>query len=151
MELPTGNIVGLIPIDGDDAKTIIVAAVSTQVGTAGTNGSLLPYTVATLRRGAWTALPSVNLILTRAAALFDEGARAEPSLFLAGAVATVNGVTVNHVVRQGTIDAIDLGILLLQWGTDGAGTLADINGDGVVDNADLALLLGNWGTADCTR
>jgi hypothetical protein len=43
---------------------------------------------------------------------------------------------------DGTVDAMDLGILLGGWGTPGPG---DVNGDGVVNAADLAVLLGEWG------
>lgn len=45
---------------------------------------------------------------------------------------------------DGSVDGADLGVLLLNWGTDGTG---DLNGDGVVDGADLGILLLNWG--DC--
>ncbi len=43
---------------------------------------------------------------------------------------------------DGVVDGADLGILLNNWGGDGA---ADLNGDGIVDGADLGLLLNNWG------
>lgn len=43
---------------------------------------------------------------------------------------------------DGVVSGPDLGLLLGQWGTDGA---ADINGDGIVSGPDLGLLLGDWG------
>jgi hypothetical protein len=43
---------------------------------------------------------------------------------------------------DGTVDGIDLGILLGNWGQPGS---ADLNADGVVDGVDLGILLGNWG------
>ncbi|MEC9372711.1 MAG: hypothetical protein VYC34_02670 [Planctomycetota bacterium] len=43
----------------------------------------------------------------------------------------------------GTVDAMDLGILLGSWGPGGGP--ADISGDGFVNAKDLATLLGSWG------
>jgi len=42
---------------------------------------------------------------------------------------------------NGTVDGIDLGILLGGWGTSSG----DIDGNGTVDGMDLGILLGNWG------
>ncbi len=65
---------------------------------------------------------------------------------------STNGVTLRvtyelpcdgDVNDDGTIDSMDLGILLTYWGpnpTDG-----DINNDNMVDAMDLGLLLANWG------
>ena len=39
------------------------------------------------------------------------------------------------------MNGTDLGILLGQWGTNGA---ADLNRDGVVSGLDLGQLLGSW-------
>jgi pimeloyl-ACP methyl ester carboxylesterase len=39
------------------------------------------------------------------------------------------------------VNAVDLGILLSQWGTAGA----DLDGDGTTDARDLAIVLANWG------
>lgn len=44
---------------------------------------------------------------------------------------------------DGTVDAVDLGILLGRFG-NGPG-LGDCNDDGTVDSADVAVLLGQWG------
>jgi hypothetical protein len=44
---------------------------------------------------------------------------------------------------DGSVNGVDLGIMLGAWGVDPDGG-ADINGDGVVDGIDLGLLLGNW-------
>ncbi len=47
---------------------------------------------------------------------------------------------------DGTVDAVDLGILLGGWGTPGpVGTGGDVDRDGDTDGADLAILLGAWG------
>lgn len=43
---------------------------------------------------------------------------------------------------DGTVDGIDLGMLLASWGGSGA---ADLNADGSVDGIDLGLLLADWG------
>jgi hypothetical protein len=44
---------------------------------------------------------------------------------------------------DGTVDGIDLGILLGNWAASGGP--ADLDGNGTVDGADLGILLGNWG------
>lgn len=46
---------------------------------------------------------------------------------------------------DGTVNGLDLGILLGSWGPVGPGIPADINGDGTVNGLDLGVLLGNWG------
>ncbi len=43
---------------------------------------------------------------------------------------------------DGSVDGVDLGILLGNWGGSGP---ADLSGDGTVDGVDLGILLGNWG------
>jgi hypothetical protein len=43
---------------------------------------------------------------------------------------------------DGSVDGIDLGILLGNWAGTGSG---DVNGDGTVDGLDLGILLGGWG------
>jgi peptidoglycan/xylan/chitin deacetylase (PgdA/CDA1 family) len=46
---------------------------------------------------------------------------------------------------DGTVDALDLSILLSNWGKTGAtGTQGDLNGDGTVDALDLSILLSHW-------
>ena len=51
---------------------------------------------------------------------------------------------------SGTIDAIDLAIVIGYWGTDGGKDYpqADIDGSGDIDGADLATLLGSWGACE---
>jgi hypothetical protein len=44
---------------------------------------------------------------------------------------------------DGSVDGVDLGIMLGGWGT-GSGP-ADLNADGTVDGLDLGMLLGDWG------
>lgn len=46
---------------------------------------------------------------------------------------------------DGTVDGIDLGILLGAWGA----ASADLSGDGVVNGIDLGILLGSWGLTPC--
>jgi hypothetical protein len=43
---------------------------------------------------------------------------------------------------DGTVDGLDLGLLLGNWGQSGVG---DIDNDGVVTGFDLGALLGQWG------
>jgi hypothetical protein len=51
--------------------------------------------------------------------------------------------TTGDLNGDGSVDGIDLGILLGSWG--GPAGPADLNGDGSVDGVDLGILLGNWG------
>ncbi|MCA9284096.1 MAG: hypothetical protein KDA22_02685 [Phycisphaerales bacterium] len=44
---------------------------------------------------------------------------------------------------NGSVDGVDLGLLLAAWGTNDAG--ADLDGSGSVDAADLAALIAAWG------
>jgi hypothetical protein len=44
---------------------------------------------------------------------------------------------------DGSVDGVDLGIMLGGWGA-GSGP-ADLNADGAVDGVDLGMLLGDWG------
>lgn len=46
---------------------------------------------------------------------------------------------------DGDVDGADLGVLLSNWGTGGAG---DLDGSGAVDGADLGQLLAEWGDCD---
>jgi hypothetical protein len=49
--------------------------------------------------------------------------------------------------ENGTIDGVDLAIVLGRWGTMPKDyPRADINSDGIVDGVDLAEVLGSWGT-----
>lgn len=49
--------------------------------------------------------------------------------------------------EDGSIDGLDLAILLGAWGGSGGGAgSGDINGDGSIDGADLGVFLGRWGT-----
>ena len=52
--------------------------------------------------------------------------------------------------ESGTVDAIDLAIVIGYWGTDGGKQYpqADIDGSGEIDGADLATLLGSWGACE---
>ncbi len=50
------------------------------------------------------------------------------------------------VTGNGTIDGIDLAIVLDAWDSSGKGEFpADVNGDGIVDGQDLAIVLSGWG------
>jgi glucose/arabinose dehydrogenase len=44
---------------------------------------------------------------------------------------------------DGSVDGIDLGMLLSRWGGGGA---ADLDRNGAIDGADLGVMLGNWGS-----
>jgi hypothetical protein len=46
---------------------------------------------------------------------------------------------------DGTVNGLDLGIMLGSWGPVTPGNPADVNGDGTVNGLDLGVLLGNWG------
>ena len=43
---------------------------------------------------------------------------------------------------DGSVDGIDLGVMLGNWGPGGE---TDLNQDGSVDGVDLGILLGGWG------
>jgi hypothetical protein len=51
------------------------------------------------------------------------------------------------ITRNGTVDGVDLALVLSTWGTNGAqgAVNCDLNNDGVVDGMDLATVLGGWG------
>jgi hypothetical protein len=51
------------------------------------------------------------------------------------------------ITRNGTVDGVDLALILSTWGTNGAqgAVNCDLNNDGVVDGMDLATVLGGWG------
>jgi hypothetical protein len=49
--------------------------------------------------------------------------------------------------HDGTINGGDLGIMLNNWGTGGAG---DFDGDGRVTGSDLGILLSRWGQSTAT-
>ena len=45
---------------------------------------------------------------------------------------------------DGTVDGLDLAVLLAAWGTQNS--IADIDSSGTVDGSDLTSLLASWGT-----
>lgn len=47
---------------------------------------------------------------------------------------------------DGSVDGIDLDLMLVSWGTCApeSSCIADMNGDGVVDGTDVGLFLANW-------
>lgn len=47
---------------------------------------------------------------------------------------------------SGTVDGVDLGLMLVQWGRPNP-TIPDCNGDGIFDGVDLGVLLVHWGSA----
>jgi len=50
------------------------------------------------------------------------------------------------ITNDGSIDAVDLAIILVAWGTHKQGEFnADLNNDGIVESADLSIVLGGWG------
>jgi len=48
---------------------------------------------------------------------------------------------------NGTVDGVDLGSVLADWGATGTGLTGDLDGDGVVNGVDLGIVLASWG--DC--
>lgn len=46
---------------------------------------------------------------------------------------------------SGFVDGVDLGILLVKWGSPNPG-IPDMSGDGIFDGSDLGLLLVHWGS-----
>jgi hypothetical protein len=50
---------------------------------------------------------------------------------------------IGDIDRSGTVDGIDLAMLLIAWGDLNPGS-ADITGDGLADGADLGALLDAW-------
>jgi len=50
------------------------------------------------------------------------------------------------ITNDGSIDAVDLAIILVAWGTHKQGEFnADLNNDGIVESADLSIVLSGWG------
>ncbi len=45
---------------------------------------------------------------------------------------------------NGTVGAVDLALLLAEWGSAGGCPIADLDGDGTVGASDLAILLASW-------
>lgn len=52
---------------------------------------------------------------------------------------------IGDLFPDGTVNGVDLGILLAQWGPASPTTVSDLNRDGAVDGNDLGVLLGAWG------
>ena len=48
--------------------------------------------------------------------------------------------------QSGSVDAADLGLLVVDWGDCGKSCIADLDGDGAVDSADLGLMISAWGS-----
>lgn len=46
---------------------------------------------------------------------------------------------------SGTVNAVDLALLIATWSDEPGSTSADINGDGAINGADLGILLSAWG------
>ena len=94
---------------------------------AGKHRLRIEYFEATRSAGlvlAWSG-PGQSTVVVRSSSLFHGGTVRSPDL---------DG--------DGSVDGIDLAILLAAWGA--SGHLADINGDGTVDGADLAVLIAGW-------
>jgi hypothetical protein len=52
---------------------------------------------------------------------------------------------IGDLFPDGTVNGVDLGILLAQWGPASPATVSDLNRDGAVDGNDLGILLSAWG------
>ena len=59
----------------------------------------------------------------------------------------ISSVCPGDINQNGTVDAVDLAMVLTSWGTSGGDyPRADVNHDGVVNGPDLGALLGGWGS-----
>jgi len=70
------------------------------------------------------------------------------SAFSAPIMTRSSETTPGDINGDGVVDALDLGILIANYGKSGASITnpaADINGDGVVDALDLGILIANYG------
>jgi len=72
------------------------------------------------------------------------------ALLLLSSTAKADGPTRDDCVADldgdGDTDALDLGILLADWGCTGGNCPGDLDGDGDTDHSDLGILLADW---DC--
>lgn len=84
------------------------------------------------------------LVLGSATALSDDQGFAVPFVYEGGTVEVSQCAVTADYNGDGQVSAIDLGVLLGDWGS--CPTLpSDLDDDGVVGPADLATLLGAWG------
>lgn len=60
-----------------------------------------------------------------------------------GLIEVTPGCVSADINCDGSVNGIDLSVLLAQWGSNGS---ADLNGDGVVGGIDLSVVLAAWGT-----
>ena len=49
------------------------------------------------------------------------------------------------LTQDSIVDAADLAVLLVHWGTESAASAVDLDASGTIDAADLAILLSGWG------
>ncbi|MBL9119370.1 MAG: hypothetical protein JNL80_05615 [Phycisphaerae bacterium] len=86
------------------------------------------------------ALGVFDIVFGPATALSDPDGFEVPGIWFG---ATVTALPTPDLNNDGAVDAMDLAILLGQWGLCSS-TCADFNGDGEVDAMDLSMLLGEW-------
>lgn len=109
---------------------------------------------------SWSPLGSGTSHTVHALGAFDTGDG--PHLYVGGQFTAAGGETANRIARwhdcptpqhcvltdlncDGTVDVLDLLILLGAWGPCGRSCPADIDGSGTVDVIDLLILLSSWG------
>ena len=57
---------------------------------------------------------------------------------------TSSSASSGDINGDGTVDILDLSVLMSQWGQTGTGLSADLNGDGTVDILDFSIMMANW-------
>lgn len=127
---------GTLTVDGTNATFIATAAQSAPIGPLPQLPDIVDQAVALP-----TVLPAGNTANLLFSGTFAEGSGTSMlnlSINAAGTASAVFGdLNLDH-----SVDAIDLAILLVAWGTDDLA--ADLNRDGSVDQIDLVFLIGNW-------
>jgi hypothetical protein len=60
----------------------------------------------------------------------------------------INEVKRTDIIRDGVIDILDFNALMVNWGKQNIGNLANVNQDSLVDILDFNLLMVNWGQVE---
>lgn len=128
--------------------TLAFGAGGVTVGASGSVSETVPVDAPPPIVGQPFPLPTIlppgstaNLLMSGTFSPGTATTSASTSLAAAGTRVTRPG----DVNADGTVNGLDLGILLGSWGPVAAGNPADIDGDGTVNGIDLGVLVGNWG------